>query len=154
LTLDDPFGRFEFGTAGGGAALVVSIRGFHTDFYRAIALRGGGGAGGAYMDGLWTCDDLVGVVPVVVGHRNPLDGLETGPARVAALLLRAWHFLQRNTHSGSRRNIAAHYDLGNDFFRLFLSPDLMYSAAVWNDDPADTLNEASSRKLELICCKL
>ena len=58
-----------------------------------------------------------------------------------------------NTRDGSRRNIAAHYDLGNDFFGLFLSPDLMYSSAMWMS-PADTLEIASTRKLERICRKL
>ena len=59
----------------------------------------------------------------------------------------------RNTRTGSRRNIAAHYDLGNEFFGLFLSPDLMYSSAVWADDD-DTLEAASTRKLDRICQKL
>jgi cyclopropane-fatty-acyl-phospholipid synthase len=69
------------------------------------------------------------------------------------MAMRGWHALRRNTRDGSRRNIAAHYDLGNDFFSLFLSPDLMYSSAIWTD-PADTLEIASERKLERICRKL
>ena len=69
------------------------------------------------------------------------------------MAMRGWHALRRNTRDGSRRNIAAHYDLGNDFFSLFLSPDLMYSSAIWTDE-ADTLEIASARKLERICRKL
>lgn len=67
--------------------------------------------------------------------------------------MRAWHALQRNTHRGSRRNIAAHYDIGNDFFKLFLSKDLMYSSAIWAGAD-DTLEAASTRKLDVICRKL
>jgi cyclopropane-fatty-acyl-phospholipid synthase len=61
--------------------------------------------------------------------------------------------MRRNTRAGSRRNIAAHYDLGNDFFRLFLSEDLMYSSAMWAGED-DTLEAASTRKLDAICRKL
>ena len=67
--------------------------------------------------------------------------------------MRAWHALRRNTRTGSRRNIAAHYDLGNDFFRLFLSEDLMYSSALYAGAD-DTLEAASTRKLDRICEKL
>jgi cyclopropane-fatty-acyl-phospholipid synthase len=79
--------------------------------------------------------------------------MESGLARLGGMAMRGWHALRRNTRVGSRRNIAAHYDLGNDFFSLFLSPDLMYSSAIWTD-PADTLETASARKLERICRKL
>ncbi len=79
--------------------------------------------------------------------------MEGGLARLGGLALRAWHALQRNTRSGSRRNIAAHYDLGNDFFRLFLSADLMYSSALFADEHED-LDSASTRKLDAICRKL
>ena len=61
--------------------------------------------------------------------------------------------MRRNSRAGSRRNIAAHYDLSNAFFALFLSSDLMYSSALWADD-ADTLESASTRKLEAVCRRL
>jgi cyclopropane-fatty-acyl-phospholipid synthase len=119
-------------------------------FYRAVAMRGSVGAGEAYIDGLWDCDDLVGLVRLLVRNRDRLDEMETGVARVGGWALRAWHALRPNTRGGSRRNIAAHYDLGNDFFALFLSPDLMYSSALWEGDD-DTLEQASTRKLEAVC---
>ncbi|HWP88560.1 MAG TPA: cyclopropane-fatty-acyl-phospholipid synthase family protein, partial [Burkholderiales bacterium] len=76
-----------------------------------------------------------------------------GIARLTALLHKALHWTARNTHTGSRRNIAAHYDLGNDFFRVFLDPTMMYSSAVF--ERADmTLEEASVAKLDRICRKL
>jgi cyclopropane-fatty-acyl-phospholipid synthase len=72
---------------------------------------------------------------------------------VGAWALRAWHALRPNTRRGARRNIAAHYDLGNDFFALFLSPDLMYSSALWAGED-DTLEAASTRKLDAVCRQL
>jgi len=90
---------------------------------------------------------------LLVRNRDMLDGMESGLARLGGMAMRGWHALRRNTRDGSRRNIAAHYDLGNDFFSLFLSPDLMYSSAIWTD-PSDTLEIASARKLERICRKL
>src|SRR3546814_19978460 len=70
------------------------------------------------MDGLWTCSDLVALVRLLVGNRDLLDAMEGGSARFAGWLLKAWHQLRRNTPTGSRRNIDAHYDLGNPLFQL------------------------------------
>ncbi|MGH8277361.1 MAG: class I SAM-dependent methyltransferase, partial [Steroidobacteraceae bacterium] len=122
-------------------------------FYRAVAAHGSVGAAQAYMAGDWRCDDLVALVRILVRNRALLDGMERGWARAGGWLLRSAHALRRNTLAGSRRNIAAHYDLGNEFFALFLSPDLMYSSAYWTRED-DTLARASTRKLELICAKL
>lgn len=132
---------------------VVHIEVLDSGFYRALAANGSVGAGEAYMDGLWRCDNLVALIQLLVRNRDLLDGMETGLARLSGMALRAWHALQRNTLSGSRRNIAAHYDLGNDFFNVFLSPDLMYSSALW-EGADDTLEAASFRKLEVICRQL
>ena len=67
--------------------------------------------------------------------------------------MRGWHALMRNTRAGSRRNIAAHYDLGNDFFRLFLDESMMYSSAIYLDE-SESLDVAARRKLDRICQKL
>ena len=122
-------------------------------FYRAVVTNGSVGAGEAFADGLWRCDNLVGLAQLLVRNRDVLDGMEVGIARLSGMAMRAWHALHRNSRDGSRRNIAAHYDLGNEFFALFLSPDLMYSSALWADE-SDTLETASVRKLERICRKL
>ena len=154
LTLRDALGTVVLGEPAGVSCdlnLHIDVR--DPGFYRAIAGNGSVGAGEAYMDGLWRCDDLVGLVRLLVRNRDLLDGMETGLARLGGLAMRTWHALRRNTRSGSRRNIAAHYDLGNDFFRLFLSSDLMYSSAIWAGED-DTLEAASTRKLDRICRKL
>jgi len=151
LLVSDPLGSVEFGRSGNGPAVVLEV--LDPGFYRALAGNGSVGAGEAYMDGLWRCSDLVGLVRLLVRNRDLLDGMETGTARLGGLAMKAIHLLRRNTRSGSRRNIAAHYDLGNEFFRLFLSEDLMYSSAYWTGAD-DTLEAASGRKLDLICRKL
>jgi len=151
LQIADALGTTEVGA--GDDVTPLRIRVHDAAFYRAVAASGSVGAGEAYIDGLWICDDLVELVRTLVVNRDLLDGMEAGLARWGSWALSGWNALRRNTRAGSRRNIAAHYDLGNDFFALFLSPDLMYSSAVFADDP-DTLEAASRRKLEHICRKL
>ena len=154
LLLEDACGRVELGEpAGTHIDLQIHLQVLDPGFYRAVARNGSVGAGESYMDGQWRCDNLVGLIQLLVRNRDLLDGMESGLARLGGMAMRGWHALRRNTRDGSRRNIAAHYDLGNDFFSLFLSPDLMYSSAIWTD-PADTLETASKRKLERICRKL
>jgi cyclopropane-fatty-acyl-phospholipid synthase len=152
LLLEDACGTVELGDpADTRPRIHLQVR--DAKFYRAVARSGSVGAGESYMEGQWHCDSLVGLMQLLVRNRDLLDGLESGMARLGGMAMRAWHALRANTREGSRRNIAAHYDLGNDFFELFLSPDLMYSSAIWTD-PADKLEAASTRKLERICRKL
>ena len=151
IVLEDACGRVEIGQAGDAPAVRVWVT--SPAFYQAVAASGSVGAGEAYMAGYWFCDDLVGLVRTLVRNRDVLDGMESGLARLGGWALRGWHWLKRNSKAGSRRNIAAHYDLGNDFFSLFLSADQMYSAAYWQG-AGDTLEVASRRKLDLICRRL
>ncbi len=153
LVLRDPAGTVELGaTTSAPGDLVVHVEVCDLAFYRALAAQGTVGAGEAWIDGLWRCDDPVALVRLLVRNRALLDGMESGLAYLGGFALRGWHALNRNTRAGSRRNIAAHYDLGNEFFQLFLSRDLMYSSAYWAE--GDDLEAASTRKLDLICRKL
>ncbi|MFN3593240.1 MAG: class I SAM-dependent methyltransferase [Thiobacillaceae bacterium] len=131
----------------------VSLRVHDPAFWPAVAFGGSVGAGEAYMDGHWSCDDLVGLVRLMLRNRPVLDGMEQGLARLSAPLRALLHRLNRNTRAGSRRNIAAHYDLGNDFYRLWLDPSMLYSCAVFERDGM-TLAEAQQAKLARICRKL
>lgn len=151
LRVTDALGTQEF--AGDGTSPPITIDVLDAGFYRAVAANGSVGAGEAYMDGHWRCDDLVGLIRLLVQNRELLDGMETGMARLGGIAMRGWHALRKNTRDGSRRNIAAHYDLGNEFFRLFLSDDLMYSSALYAGQD-DDLETASTRKLDRICQKL
>lgn len=151
LRVCDALGEVALGAAGSGPTVTVTID--DPAFYRAVASQGSVGAGESYIRGHWRCDDLVALVQLLVHNRALLDGVERGPARVGGWLLKAWSHLRRNTREGSRRNIAAHYDLGNPFFSLFLSKDLMYSSALF-EQADDTLDVASQRKLARICEQL
>jgi len=152
LVLDDALGTEEIGE-GDANSLRARITVRDPGFYRAVAANGSVGAAEAWMDGHWDCDDLVSLVRMLVRNRDLLDGMETGMARLGGLAMRAWNAMRRNTRDGSRRNIAAHYDLGNDFFELFLSEDLMYSSALFASAD-DSLEVASRRKLDAICTQL
>ncbi|MEO8670148.1 MAG: cyclopropane-fatty-acyl-phospholipid synthase family protein [Tahibacter sp.] len=155
LLFEDMLGQSELGEPDADPARTLNtrVRIHDASFYRSIAANGSVGAGEAYIDGLWDCDDLVVLVRMLVRNRDLLDGMETGLARAGGLAMRAWNAMRRNTRQGSRRNIAAHYDLGNGFFSLFLSADLMYSSAIFADEQ-DSLETASTRKLDRICRKL
>lgn len=150
LELRDALGAAQLGD---GGDLTVEIEVRDPAFYRALAGNGSVGAGEAYMEGLWQCDDLVALVRLLVRNRDLLDGMESGSARLGGWLMSAWHAFQRNSRSGSRRNIAAHYDLGNELFALFLDDSLMYSSAIYAH-PGESLEAAQRRKLERICRKL
>lgn len=161
LTVHDALGRHVLGVTEGVVDLDVIVHVDDPAFYRVLAANGSVGAGEAYMDGAWRCSDagnggddgLVSLVRLLVRNRDLLDGMETGIARLGGWAMRALHAMRLNTRTGSRRNIAAHYDLGNAFFELFLSRDLMYSSALYAG-PDDTLEGASIRKLERICTQL
>jgi len=148
ILIEDAAGALHLGTR--TSDLCARVQVVNPAFYRAVATGGSVGAAEAYMAGDWRCDDLVALVRILVRNRDLLDGLESGWARLQGWLLRGAHALRRNTPEGSRRNIAAHYDLGNEFFSLFLSPDLMYSSAYWTRED-DTLATASKRKLDRVC---
>ncbi|SIQ17537.1 SAM-dependent methyltransferase [Solilutibacter tolerans] len=151
LEIHDPLGQVTAGDERSDTIIRLHIN--DAGFYHAVATRGSVGAGESYMDGAWRCDDLVGLIRLLVRNRDLLDRMETGMARFGGMAMRGVHALRANTRAGARRNIAAHYDLGNDFFRLFLSEDMMYSSALWAHD-ADTLEAASERKLARIAEKL
>jgi len=155
LTILDALGETVLGAPADKPAdtLRATLRVHDPAFYRAVAGNGSVGAGEAYIDGRWECDDLVALIRMLVRNRDLLDAMETGLARLGGMAMRAWHALHRNTRRGSRSNIAAHYDLGNDFFRLFLDDNLMYSSAIFAAD-GESLETASARKLERICRKL
>ena len=153
LRLEENGVIMQFGTVTARCPLSVTVRVHDPRFYTDIAFGGSIGAGEAYMAGYWSCDDLTAVMRVMIGNMGVLDGMERGLARLGAPLRKALHWAARNSRRGSRRNIAAHYDLGNDFFRAFLDPSMMYSAALF-ERPGMTLEEAATAKLDRICRRL
>jgi cyclopropane-fatty-acyl-phospholipid synthase len=155
LTVIDESGETVLGRVAENSAdtLRATVRVHAGAFYRAVAMNGSVGAAESFIDGDWDCDDLVALIRMLVRNRDLLDAMEKGMARLGGIALRAWYALRRNTRGGSRDNIAAHYDLGNEFFRLFLDDNLMYSSAIYAD-ASETLESASARKLDRVCRKL
>jgi cyclopropane-fatty-acyl-phospholipid synthase len=151
IELVDGLRRETFGVEGEAPAATVHV--LDPRFYSSIALRGAVGAAEAYMDGSFDADDLTAAIRVIALNRKALDHLDGGVTNLVKPLFRLAHRLRRNDLQGSRRNIAAHYDLGNDFFALFLDPTLTYSSAIF-ERPDMTLEEASKAKYERLCRKL
>ena len=152
LAIDDGAGELVLGEpADDGLSARVAVR--SPRFWRRVAFGGSLGAGESYADGDWEADDLTAVVRLFARNQAALAGLERGLALLRRPVNAAFAALRRNTRAGSRRNIADHYDLGNDFFALMLDPTMTYSAAVF-EPPDATLEEASLHKLDLLCRKL
>jgi len=122
-------------------------------FFPRVLSGGAIGVAEAYRDGWWESPDLVAVVRLLVRNRAALDRLDSGIARLAQPARWLMHRLRRNTLDGSRRNIARHYDLSNDFFRLLLDETMTYSSAIF-ETPHSTLAEASTAKIDRLCRKL
>ena len=153
IQLIDEIGSRHFGQRRKGDSLHATVHVLDQRFYSEVAFGGSIGAGEAYMQGFWRTDDLTMLLRILLLNRDVLDSMDRGLARLTAPLQKTLHWVSRNTRQGSRKNIAAHYDLGNDFFQLFLDPAMMYSSAVF-DHVDMTLEQASIAKLDRICRKL
>jgi len=117
--------------------------------FRRLLFGGATGAGEAYQDGMWSSPDLVRLLELAALNRRSLE-LSSGWTRLPARLSRAvGHRLRRNTRSGSSRNIRAHYDLGNDFYQLWLDETMTYSSAVYAA-PDQPLADAQRNKYRLM----
>ncbi len=110
-------------------------------------------AGETFEAGDWTCDDLPALCRIVLRNAHAFDVMDGPLSRLAEWGHRLGHFFRKNSPVRSRKNIAAHYDLGNDFFQEILDPTLMYSCGLFPHDGAD-LHQASLAKLEYVCQKL
>ncbi|MES2821060.1 MAG: cyclopropane-fatty-acyl-phospholipid synthase family protein [Pseudomonadota bacterium] len=143
--------RLVFGQA--GALVQAEIQVLDPALWGLVAGNGSIGSGEAYIHGYWSTPDLTAVIRVFVSNLDVLDGMERGLARLGRPLIQGLHWLNRNTRKGSRKNIEAHYDLGNALFEQFLDPTMMYSAAQFLT-PEDSLEQAQLNKLERICQKL
>ena len=150
LILIDRDDQHTFGNSGGINAIIT----VHDQrFYGEIAFGGSIGAGEAYMLGYWSADNLTDVVRIMCLNQAVMDTLEGGYHWLTKPVLKVLHWLNSNTTEGSRKNIAAHYDLGNEMFALFLDPTMMYSSAIFNTQTT-TLQAGSELKLKTICDKL
>ena len=152
LLLNDVQGEVEFGDARADRT-PVRLDVHRQRFYRRVLLGGSLGAAESYMDGDWSASDLGALIRIFVRDVAVADAMEGGMATLAGVLARLGDLARRNTRAGARRNIEAHYDLGNDFFALFLDETLTYSAGIFESADA-TMADASRAKLDRICRKL
>ena len=136
-----------------GSALHAEVEIFDEAAWGMVAANGSIGAGEAYIHGYWRSPDLAAVTRLFVANLEVLDALEGGLARLGRPILRLLHWVNRNSRRGARRNILAHYDLGNALFERLLDPTMMYSAAMF-DSLEQSLEQAQLNKLERICAKL
>ena len=153
LTIEDDRGTHNFGDDSGDDHLHACMQIVDSSVYRQILFCGSIGAGEAYMRGEWTTPCLVSVVRVMARNIHLTNSLDRGWAFARRWVNKGLHLLNSNSLSGSKKNIAAHYDLGNEFFALFLDPTLMYSSAIY-PNPDAPLNEAALYKLDSVCKKL
>ena len=142
-----------FGEPEKDATLCAHIRIHEPGFYSDLAFGGSVGAGEGWMQATWDCDDLVSLVRLLLRNRDVLDAMDSGTARLTAPLQKLFHWVNRNTREGARRNISAHYDLGNEFFGLWLDETMMYSCAVFEREDM-SLHEAQLARLDRVCRKL
>lgn len=131
------------------ATLVVH----HPRFYRQVLLSGSIGAGEAFIQGDWTSPDLTKVVQIFARNLALLDRIEAKLSWLTGAINRFKHVLNRNSATGSKRNILAHYDLGNAMYAQFLDKEMLYSSGLYPNEETD-LEEAQQIKLKTICDRL
>jgi cyclopropane-fatty-acyl-phospholipid synthase len=154
VTLHDESGRRHvFGKSTADCPLQAELRILDPSFYVDSLLGGSIGWAEAFMRGAWETDDLPRLLRIVVYNASLYDGLDQRFAAILRPLQNLAHAFRKNSETGSRRNIMAHYDLGNDFFSLFLDKTMAYSCAYF-ERPDSTLEEASRAKFDRLCRKL
>jgi cyclopropane-fatty-acyl-phospholipid synthase len=131
----------------------VTLRLQNFSMFDAVLRSGDIGFAETYIDGSWTTDDLTGLIELFIRNRQAIESLFHGKWW-GQLLYRMRHLFNRNTRTGSRKNIHAHYDIGNDFYRLWLDPSMTYSSALFGADSDGSLQQAQQAKYRRILKQL
>lgn len=148
LTVRLPDGRRRvFGEPASATTATMEVQG--NAFFTRIALNGEIGLGESYMSSEWDSPDLVGLFALFADNRDQLSDGQSITSSISSIIERTRHRNAANTVVGSRRNIARHYDLGNEFYELFLGDTMMYSCAVFGS-PGESLDDAQRRKLDMV----
>ncbi len=152
LELVCPDRSFQIGRPGATPSAMMAV---HDERVFSRILAGGEmGLSEAFVDGDWSSPDLVALIRMALRNNAAMQRLNTATSWISRQAQRVAHAMRSNTVEGSRRNIAAHYDLGNDFFSLFLDRDLMMYSSAWYETADDSLETAQRQKLDRICRKL
>ncbi len=153
LTVYDGEDVYEFGESMQASRVSAVIHVQDPSVYRRVLFNGTIGSGEAYIAGSWRTPDLLSVIRLMVLNLNMLQSMDDKWRWAKSVFIRLLQFSTRNSMKGSKSNIAAHYDLSNQFFSLFLDRSMMYSAAIYAT-PDSTLEEAAEYKLKHICERL
>jgi cyclopropane-fatty-acyl-phospholipid synthase len=153
LILNEKDEQYIFGQQDDTFPKTVTVTVTDEDFYTRVLMYGEIGAGEAYINGYWECDDLTLMVELFLCNSPYMGNIDSEKKWLVKPLHFLQRYLHRNTPKGSRRNIEAHYDLGNELFELFLDETMMYSCGIFHHQQT-TLQEASETKLARICQKL
>ena len=153
ITLKEGHNEHVFGEQDSDFNVHATVIVHEASFYSDIIFGGTVGSGEAYMARSWDCHELTDLVRIIVRNEHVLNSIDGGFGKLMLPLHKAFHFLHRNSLSGSRKNIGAHYDLGNDMFEQFLDPTMMYSSGIFEHQQMN-MEQASIAKLDRICQKL
>ncbi len=153
LIVEETGRQWRFGDPSQRLPRPVTVRILHSSAWPDFAFGGSAAAGAAYVKGSWQCDELTDLMRLFLRNQEALNGLDGGLSWLWQPVRKLSYWLQRNTKAGSRRNIQAHYDVGNDLFQLFLDRNLMYSSAYYPTAETD-LEAAAEAKLDQVCRKL
>jgi cyclopropane-fatty-acyl-phospholipid synthase len=143
----------RYGTRNERCPLGVTIEVLHPRFYADAVFGGTVGGGAAYIHGAWRCSDLTALTRILYANRSVMQQMDRRWTFLSRPLLRAFHWLHRNSAQGSERNIRAHYDLGNDFYKLMLDESMAYSCGIFANE-STTLADAQRAKFDAACVKL
>jgi cyclopropane-fatty-acyl-phospholipid synthase len=153
LTLIEKNQQYPFGQSSKGGSLQATIHVHHPRFYTSTVFGGSIGSAEAYMAGLWSTSHLTNIIRLVILNRQIMEKMDKGWSWLSDSVHKLYHYVRRNTLKGSKENIVAHYDLGNDFYKLFLDVTLTYSCGIF-EHKNSTLEAASIAKYDRICRKL
>jgi cyclopropane-fatty-acyl-phospholipid synthase len=154
LTINNCGKLYEFGIQEGPPAITATAAIHDPRFYSEVLFKGSLGAAESYMKGYWSTDNLTEVVRLFTANSELLNRrLDGGWSKITAPILRLYHRFRKNTTKGSKKNIVAHYDLSNEFFRLFLDKTMGYSCGIFENENS-TLYESQLAKFDRICKKL
>lgn len=153
LTVTDETGRYQFKGSSDVGSESVSMQIHRVDFYKKLCLSGSLGAAESYIDGEWDTDNLTKLIELIIRNKNIFNHLEGPSAKLLNGIQALINLFRANDIVNAKKNILAHYDLGNDFFKLFLDPTMMYSCALYEPEHIE-LEQASLNKLDNICQQL
>jgi cyclopropane-fatty-acyl-phospholipid synthase len=153
IVLEESGERHVFGSVSPAYPHPAVMRVHNPSFYADAVFGGVIGITESFIDGRWSTDDLPGLIRIVIHNESLYVALDRGLGSVLQPFRNLMHAFRRNSEKGSRRNIMAHYDLGNEFFSLFLDETMAYSSAYF-PSPDASLAEASRAKFDRLCRRL